>query len=227
MFSIQERIKTPMKSNSSNTKETVLCIKRSLLPETWLKDKSTVPMSLDFFAEICRKAGFEFIDRKTAEKQTDFKQIIPYIVLQTRDRKKTAIYSRHGSEKRLHNLWSAGIGGHINPIDISNSYTTGSEPYYTVGKKNFQEILMVGMQRELNEELKEKPVADTPKFIGIINEDITEVGKVHLGAVFELLTDFPETYKAGDELFQFNWMETKDLGNFNMELWSVLALELL
>jgi hypothetical protein len=56
-------------------KETVLCIKRSELPGTWLKEQSVVPMSLDLFVNYCSKAGFKFIDRKLAESRPDIKQI--------------------------------------------------------------------------------------------------------------------------------------------------------
>ena len=208
-------------------KETVLCIKKTELPEAWLKERSVIPMSLDLFVNHCTKADFKFIDREQAENNTDFKQIIPYIILQTRDRRRTAAYNRQGSEKRLHDLWSIGIGGHINPVDNLNSRILGSEREQTVRKEDFREILMAGMHRELNEELLKNDGSNSPEFIGLINEDITEVGKVHLGAVFGILTDSPEIYQAGPELFQFNWVETKELKQLNMELWSVLALELL
>lgn len=213
------------------TKETVLCIERRKLPKEWLMEKSVIPMSQADFAGYCKIAGFKFIDREQAEVRPDLKQIIPYIVLQTGDRKKTAVYNRQGSEKRLHDLWSAGIGGHINPLDSvkSDSIKSGSvKPNSSKSdRETFADILMAGMYRELNEELHKRNKADSPEFIGIINEDITEVGKVHLGAVFQILTDYPETYRAGTELFRFNWLKTKELKQLNLELWSVLALELL
>ncbi|MCM2283445.1 MAG: phosphoesterase [Desulfobacula sp.] len=195
--------------------ETVLCIKRKLLPDSWVQPKSVVPLSLDVFIETCSVSGFEFLNRKVAENDPEYKQIIPYIVLQTRDMKKTALYNRQGSEKRLHDLWSVGIGGHINPIDSEEEDAP------------FRKILMAGMERELNEELDKRSSDDLPDFMGVISEDITDVGKVHLGAVFRIRTAHPEKYQAGSELFQFAWSETGSLYKFNMELWSSLALELL
>ncbi len=195
--------------------ETVLCIERKLLPDSWVQTRSIVPLGLDAFIETCSVSGFEFLNRKEAENNPEYKQIIPYIVLQTRDMKKTALYNRQGSEKRLHDLWSVGIGGHINPIDGEKE------------NASFREILMAGMKRELNEELDKRPLDDLPDFLGVISEDITDVGKVHLGAVFRILTEHPEKYLAGSELFQFTWSETGSLYKFNMELWSSLALELL
>jgi len=198
-----------------NKSEAVLCIKKKLLPESWVQRKSIVPLGLDLFTEKSSAAGFEFINRPDAEKDPSYKQVIPYIVLQTMDFKKTAIYNRQGSEKRLHDLWSIGIGGHINPIDMETQ------------KDSFAQILITGMERELKEELAQRPENDLPHFIGVINEDITDVGKVHIGAVFRILTNSPEKFLAGSELFQFAWEETKALEKLNLELWSNLALELI
>lgn len=194
--------------------ETILCIKRDLLPESWVQEKSILPLDTDLFIETCTAAGFQFINRQDAENDPSYKQIIPYIILQTKDFKKTAIYNRQGSEKRLHDLWSVGIGGHINPIDMEAE------------KDSFQQILMTGMERELNEELEKRPEQDKPVFMGVINENMTDVGNVHLGAVFRILTDTPEKYVPGSELFQFAWKETINLEQLNLELWSKLALEL-
>lgn len=195
--------------------ETVLCIKRDLLPASWVQKKNIVLLGLDLFVDNCSAAGFEFINRSIAEEDSSYKQIIPYIVLQTRDFEKTAIYNRQGSEQRLHDLWSIGIGGHINPVD---SVTQND---------SFKQILIAGMERELNEELEQRPENDRSSFIGVISEDITDVGKVHLGAVFRILTTAPEKFIPGSELFQFAWEKTKNLEQLNLELWSKLALELI
>ncbi len=195
--------------------ETILCIKKKLLPESWVQKKSIVPLEFDLFVEHCSAAGFKFIDRSSAEQNTSYKQIIPYIILQTKDLKKTAIYNRQGNEHRLYGLWSIGIGGHINPVDME------------VQNTSFEQILIAGMKRELKEELCQSSKDDPPKFSGVISEDITDVGKVHLGAVFRILTSSPEKFSPGSELFQFTWEKTKSLPRFNMELWSELALELI
>lgn len=196
-------------------KEAVLCIERSNLPETWVEQISIVPMDLSHFIKKSTAAGFEFVPRAKAETDDSKKQIIPYIILQTDDFKKTAIYNRQGSEQRLHDLWSIGIGGHINPEDNHRQIDS------------FEKILMAGMNRELNEELEHRPPKDTMDFLGVISEEQTDVGKVHLGAVFRILTGTPEKYFPGSELFQFKWEDTENLGNLNLELWSTLTLKLI
>lgn len=196
-------------------KERILCIQRKLLPEKWVEKKNIVKLEENIFYNICKKTGFQWVNRHTAETDPSFKQIIPYIVLQTKKEKKTAIYNRHGTEKRLHDLWSCGIGGHINPEDNLD------------GSASFKKILYAGMTRELDEELIQRPKNQLPFFAGIINEEITEVGSVHMGAVFRLITETPDQFIPGDELKDFQWKKTSDLDLMNMELWSHLALELI
>ncbi len=197
------------------TKEKILCIRQDRLPEAWMARTAVEPMPLSAFVDICTRAGHRFVDRTEAEQDARWQQVIPYVVLQTRDQDQTAVYLRQGSESRLHDLWSSGIGGHINSQDRSAS----SAP--------FKDILMSGMIRELGEELIRRPAADEPVFCGIINEMITEVGQVHLGAVFQILTRVPDVYVPGPELARFHWMATRGILSLNLELWSRLALDLL
>ena len=195
--------------------EQVLCINRKNLPTSWVTPKTVLPMDFPTFAATCTKAEFSFVRRGIAEEDRQKKQIIPYILLQTSDAGMTAAYNRQGSEKRLHDLWSIGIGGHINPEDTA------------MGADSFENILKTGMQRELDEELTQRVLNDPIEFIGIISEDITPVGSVHMGAVFLIRTQDPKGYLPGDELHSFTWHATQKLSQLNLELWSELALELL
>ncbi len=196
-------------------KEKVLCIQRSSLPKNWVMKKSIIKIEEHSFYDLCETAGFQWLDREKAERDPSYKQVIPYIILQTTDKKQTAVYRRMGSEKRLHDLWSIGIGGHINPMDLEPAATT------------FKSILNTGMNREIDEELFLSPPGLVPRFIGTINEEATDVGSVHFGAVFRILTPDPEQCRPGEELVDFQWMPTKTLGSLNLELWSELALKLL
>jgi predicted NUDIX family phosphoesterase len=194
--------------------EQVLCIDRKNLPAAWVSQRTVLPMDFPTFAATCTNAQFSFVSRDIAEEDRQKKQIIPYILLQTADGSMTAAYNRQGSEKRLHDLWSIGIGGHINPEDSS------------MATDSFETILQNGMQRELDEELARRVDADCIEFIGIISEDITPVGSVHMGAVFLIKTQAPENYLPGEELHSFTWHDTPTLSRLNLELWSQLALEL-
>jgi len=119
-----------------------------------------------------------FMMRKDAEFNAKFKQIIPYIIVSHND---TVFSYRRGkllSEKRLLNNYSIGLGGHISGEDI-HLY----EDKYTVG-----------MKRELNEEVDIRSTY-SEKLVAMINEDSTDVGKVHFGMVHVLKLNKPGVKK--------------------------------
>ncbi len=195
--------------------EKVLCMKRKDLPEKWVQKKTILKLNESIFFKTCSTFDFEFKAREVIENNPDFKQIIPYIVIQTKDLKHIAVYKRKGSEERLHDLWSIGIGGHINPIDANKN------------PDSIKDIVIAGIQRELDEELEKIGVGDKPVFAGVINEEATDVGSVHIGVVFMILTNNKNDYIGGDELVDFQWVETKKVSTLNLELWSKLAIELI
>jgi len=103
-----------------------------------------------------------FQRRGDAEEDPSFKQVIPYLVLRDGERWFLMRRTRAGGDARLHDLWSIGVGGHLNPGDGD-----------VVG----------GLRREWHEEV----VADfEPDFapVGLLNDDTTPVGTVHIGFVF-------------------------------------------
>lgn len=114
----------------------------------------------EFLAVVVAHGRFE--PRVAMEADPSFKQIIPYLVLRDGERYFLMRRTRGGGDARLHDAWSIGVGGHVNPGDHD---------------------LAGGLLREWAEEL----VADfVPEFrlVGLLNDDTTDVGRVHLGAVY-------------------------------------------
>jgi predicted NUDIX family phosphoesterase len=114
----------------------------------------------DFEGLVAREGRFEA--RAEMERDRRFKQVIPYLVLRDGARYFLMRRTRAGADERLHDRWSIGVGGHLNPGDGD---------------------LGGGLRREWTEEVE----ADfTPEFrlVGLLNDDTTEVGSVHVGAVF-------------------------------------------
>lgn len=103
-----------------------------------------------------------FGPRGAMEADPGFKQIIPYLVLRDGDRYFLMRRTRAGGDVRLHDRWSIGVGGHLNPGD---------------------EDLDGGLRREWSEELVADFVPEF-RFVGLLNDDTTPVGEVHLGAVY-------------------------------------------
>lgn len=101
--------------------------------------------------------------RGEAEQDPSWKQVIPYLLMRDGERLFLMQRTRAGGDARLHDLYSLGIGGHLNPEDGG---------------------VLEGLRREFHEEM----VADwepEPRLIGLLNDDSTPVGQVHVGVVFE------------------------------------------
>jgi predicted NUDIX family phosphoesterase len=128
-----------------------------LLPATELEDT---------FLRRIRERGF-FLERERAERDPDFKQIIPYTLVISESRVFAFLRLAAQTEARLRRKSSLGIGGHIDPPDA------GPDP------------IRAGCVRELGEELRiEGPVDPEP--IGVLNDEANEVGAVHFGVVHRL-----------------------------------------
>jgi predicted NUDIX family phosphoesterase len=140
--------------------ELVLAVPRALLPGgvPWrgVRSRGTRPY-LDAIA-----AAAVFRPRSVLEFDPGWKQVIPYLVLRDRERLFLMQRSRSGGDARLHERWSIGIGGHVNPGDGD---------------------LAGGLRREWTEEIE---AAFTPRFrrFGLLNDDEDPVGAVHLGVVY-------------------------------------------
>lgn len=108
-----------------------------------------------------------FLNRHTVEDDTRYKQLIVYLVL--RYKEEIFIYQRMRAtgEKRLLNKYSFGLGGHINPVR----------------SLNFRRLIASNLTRELKEEVS-FPGPYSYCFLGLLNDEETEVGKYHFGLVF-------------------------------------------
>jgi predicted NUDIX family phosphoesterase len=105
----------------------------------------------------------------------------------------------------LHHKLSLGIGGHINPDTPE---------------------LLDGLHKELEEEVNVAGDYDLT-FIGILNDDTTEVGSVHLGAVFVLdAHDGDVTVRETDKMTG-RWAQRDELARERerMETWSQIVYD--
>ena len=186
--------------------ENVLYAARADLEKFFDLTKDVFPLSVTVLNQI----SFSFVPRADAENDPGKKQLIPYVLVQNTEGKFLS-YRRCGSEKRLAKKLSLGIGGHVNDGDLKNSlYST----------------LVAGVCREIKEEIGIDAVPEQLKLLGLINEEITEVGHVHTGVVFSLLVD--ESALVFDaEIGSPQWIDPNTLDKTSAELWSFLALKLL
>ncbi len=196
--------------------ETILAFKKRDFPDYWLGDKFALSLSREQFIDQMISGEACFIDRARAENDTGFKQIIPYILLADSENR-LATYSRNGSEKRLAGRMSLGIGGHLQSED------------FTDGRFSWPELFGKALQRELLEELPGFVFPADPEFLGIINEELSPVGRVHIGMVFVIRGINAADVVSGEELGALDWVSVSELTSMNgigFELWSWLALQL-
>jgi predicted NUDIX family phosphoesterase len=189
--------------NGGRPAEHVLVVPRALVvPHPWrglMSDRGALNATLAAIA-----AHGRFGPRAAMEDDPTFKQVIPYLVLRDGERWFLMRRTRAGGDARLHDRWSIGIGGHLNPGDRD---------------------LAGGLRREWAEEL----VADfVPPFraVGLLNDDETAVGAVHLGIVY--IADAagrPVSIRETDKL-SGSFATTLEVAAVRdrMESWSELAL---
>ncbi|MBD1379064.1 hypothetical protein [Metabacillus arenae] len=161
-------------------------------------------------------SSYSVMRRGDAEENPEYKQPIPYCVLKQGN--EVFGYKRlsGGGEKRLHNQISLGVGGHVNNIE----------------GLDFYDIISESLKRELDEELfidQEKISLDT---IGLINDDLNEVGRVHIGmlVIAELEEGLTVSVKETDQLegIWFTVDELKQSEVFDsLEAWSQFVVDIL
>ncbi len=157
--------------------------------------------------------------RREVEEDPGFKQLIPYVIFRHRDEngRQTVFQYTRGTgqgEGRLHRKRSVGVGGHISLLDAD---ADGSGTPYDEG-----------MRRELDEEV----IIETPytaRCVGLINDDQTEVGRVHLGVVHRFDVQRPAVRPRETEIIEsgFRLVEEilADLSGF--ETWSEICMRAL
>lgn len=157
-------------------------------------------------------SNHSFRSRAIVEDDPSFKQIIPYVIVRFEDRYLLLERTSKQTEKRLHGKLSIGIGGHINDLETAGSH---------------QNILHAGLERELEEEIHVIGQRKSLELVGIISDDGTPVGQVHLGLIFILETDSPEFTVNEADLMTAEWADLNQLRERHerMETWSQIAFD--
>lgn len=155
-----------------------------------------------------------YMDRDEAEGNPQFKQLITYAIFCCRGR--VLAYSRtsKSGESRLHDKWSLGIGGHINPID---GLTADISTY------------LAGMEREIREEISFSGSAEQELF-AVINDDTNEVGSVHLGIVHRFELDSEDVRSNEKALANLGFRDMEELSGElypKLETWSAICVDAL
>lgn len=185
--------------------ENIICVSVANMKANFDMTKTSWPIDI----EKLNSLPYQFLFRPDVEKDFTQKQLIPYAIV-VNNEGKVLCYQRAGSEKRLSGIWSAGIGGHVNDTDKSDSI--------------FQ-TLKNGLIREFEEEIGFKLTDSMMQVCGMINEEETEVGYCHTGVVFRINIDTTD-FTFDSEISNPTWLSSEEIDFSNFELWSSLAIKL-
>jgi predicted NUDIX family phosphoesterase len=154
-----------------------------------------------------------FMARSAAETDPNFKQIIPYAVLVHGERVLHYVRGKKAGEQRLVAKGSIGIGGHMNDHD---------EGLFTLDEAAYRE----GVRREVNEELIIQTGFED-RIVALLNDDSTEVGRVHLGVVHILLLEGDAVQKREAMITNLAFLTREELRERReaMETWSQICLD--
>ncbi len=187
--------------------EHVLCVRRDeVFPDgAW---HGFVSEGLARYQQVIREGSF-FMPRSEVEDDPAYQQVIPYIVFRHGDRYLLTRRLKASSEKRLRQLYSLGVGGHINPGDVDHG-----------------DPVMDGLRREFEEEVEYAGEVNAT-LLGLINDDSSPVSRVHLALAFLVEGSSPEirireTDKLAGELLTLEEMRIYYL---EMESWSQIVYD--
>lgn len=189
--------------------EDVLIIKNDLLPHIQTIECCLITENKDqIFDTILKNQSFMLRDK--AEYDFEHKQVIPYVTVRHNNDYLLLQRTAQQAEKRLHNKYSLGIGGHINPVDDMED----------------ENIIITSLYRELSEEvLVNDP--DGLSFIGIINDESNSVSKVHLGLLYVLEAATREFKVLETDKMTAQWVPEKELKKYydGLETWSQVVYD--
>ncbi len=145
--------------------ESILVVKRSVLfsQGSWQGLKQT---NIEDFSRLVYLEK-EFHPRSLMETDVRYKQIIPYLIFTHNNSYFLIQRQSTAGEQRLKSKYSLGIGGHIRKEDLISG------------------DIMKWAQREFNEEVSYSGSYSISS-LGLLNDDSSPVGEVHLGCVLLL-----------------------------------------
>ncbi len=160
----------------------------------------------------CMKECASYQLRWKVEQDSSWKQVIPYVVMETEDRIMAA--KRLKGDPRLVGGFTVGMGGHINPED-------GEDPIETCIRREMEEETTFNWERDLNG-YQIPPIS----FVNVRNE----VSLMHICIPVRLqVRDYESIQIRETEKLQGVWMSKTELSLLEgkLEGWSEIALDLI
>ena len=149
-----------------------------------------------------------FRPRPQMEEDPSFKQLIPYVIFRAGGELFHYKRGKLQGEGRLHSKRSIGVGGHISTLD-----------------QHAPSVYRQAMRREIEEEVHLE-AGFTETCLGLINDDQTEVGRVHLGIVHLFDLDAPKVRPREESILESGFAQPSRLisERDQFETWSQICL---
>jgi predicted NUDIX family phosphoesterase len=192
--------------------ENVLVVRRSLFDQLGSFQGLNFEPQKYLDAFLSRGNNF-FLSRPEAEINPAYKQIIPYALVAFESKVAYYVRGKKAGEQRLVAKGSIGIGGHMNETD---------ESLFALDDAAYR----AGVEREVDEEIKiETPFQD--HIVALLNDDTTEVGRVHLGIVHVFKLAEPKIEKREAMITGLTFLRKEELlaRRETMESWSRICLD--
>jgi len=162
------------------------------------------------------------VARKNAELDHNYLQVLPYVVMRREDgRILTYRRGKSGTEKKLHDLYSIGLGGHIDEgIDYDRNKLTTMTLRATIEGNAYREVL-----EETGFMLSKRNLVPRACLVTQDKSDPDAVGWFHMGVLFCITV--PEDFTPSSEedcMKEFEWLTPLELKQRNLEPWSLAAL---
>jgi predicted NUDIX family phosphoesterase len=130
------------------------------------------PLDASSIMRTLKQAGLWIGPRSYLELDPAYRQTIPYVLLQMDGQLVRYTRTIAGGESRLHGRMSIGLGGHVDLSDVASSGAS----------IDLEATLMSAAKREVFEELGDVECV-TREWIGILLDNDSDVGRVHIGVV--------------------------------------------
>jgi predicted NUDIX family phosphoesterase len=196
----------------SQPDENILVVRRTLFDELGsFHGLNFEPQK--YLSTLLSRGNNFFLPRSRAECDPTHKQIIPYVLLAFENKVLYYVRGKKAGEPRLVAKGSIGIGGHMNE---------GDESLFALDESAYR----AGVEREVNEEIK----IDTQfedRIVALLNDDSTEVGRVHLGIVHVFKLAQPKVEKREAMITSLAFLNKNELvaRRESLESWSQICLD--
>jgi predicted NUDIX family phosphoesterase len=166
-----------------------------------------------YLSALLSRGNNFFLPRAQAEADPTHKQIIPYVLLAFEDKVLYYVRGKEAGEQRLIAKGSIGIGGHLNESDAG---------LFKLDEEHYNRVV----EREVHEEIHLLAKFQN-RIVALLNDDTTDVGRVHLGIVHIFKLAEPKVEKRERMITKLAFFGKDELmaRRESLESWSQICVD--